>query len=165
MGLILSKNVKPWHSRVVSLLDPVADDRAVLNVQVKPWQRPLESSAPGTMTPAGHFEPGPRSPLQRSRTPGSDPGPGAAGTPLGRPAHERRAQSRVLCAIQIEVVAGDHQDLRRRQYHPARGRGVRLGVRLVDADHFARDDGIPGKGIPGKGIPDERLRHARKSVF
>ena len=105
---------------------------------------------------------GPRSRLRRSRRPCSGSGPVVQPVPIRRPADEGRAIAGLVRGVEVEVVARDHQNLRRLEAQPARRRGVGLGVGFVDGDHLTRDDGVPGHAVAARRVDDERCRQHRE---
>lgn len=82
--------------------------------------------------------------------------------PLVGAGDEGSAQACRMRRVEVEVVAGHHQDALGGQVQPARCRGVGFAVRLVDADHLARDDGVPGEAVATRHVDDQGRRQHRE---
>src|SRR4029077_2993730 len=87
------------------------------------------------------------------------------GAPLGWPFHEGAPVPRLPGRHQVEVVAGDHEDLVRPIPEPLGAGAVRFRARLVDPDHLARDDAVPGETILTRHVEDQRRAQDREGYY
>ncbi len=69
------------------------------------------------------------------------------GSPFIGSPNKGGTKPRLVRRVEVKVVAGHHQYLRRLQCQPARCGGISLRMRLIDADHFAGNKRVPHDAI------------------
>ena len=84
------------------------------------------------------------------------------GSPLIGSAHEGGAIADTPRRIEVEIVAGHHQDFTRFDSEEPGRTPIGVGKRLVDAQHFARDHGIPIDAVATRDIDDQRQAEDRE---
>ena len=83
-------------------------------------------------------------------------------SPLIGPPHEGGAIADTARRIEVEIVARHHQDFARFDREKPGGAQISFGKRLVDAQHLARDHGIPIDAIVTRDIHDQRQAEDRE---